>query len=592
MDDLQLDSEAMHRLIMAVPHIQSQQLPASGVSIATTDPATSRPSILTSPNTSNNSNTPKLSPITPVQQDPVQTPVNTKDSEEIQKINSPFQGSGSDSSRVEDRKDDENINNNSMDSDGSGKQQDLYRPSLQSVISQLVSAQTAALLKEKIENSAILKVNVPQVSLPQDKIGNEGIKVPVVQASIYPADMPIVVPPIIKPPSVSVSPTLSEGKETIQKSSPPAPMLASPRTVHSPASVDTMLAATVKAGATVAPKSKKSGRGQTKGGDWPAAGPRMPVSPTIPATMATAPGFNNGTPKVSYDKFGAIYYDYTLPDRGLSVKPAVVTGAFPSIPGAVPVGFLSPNWPISQTPTQPAVPSPATSDSGSGSLPLDLSATQKEQAPVVKMSPKELEKTVIVKEPMDVQSEEQTTQAQLYKKNMLIFSDKEVEIISVGQNTWVVRNETELCTLAAGGVDKKEDKNCCCQKCVDNKPQSGENAPSKNNMKTEAESVLSKSPKMPPNKRPAENSSGFETNKLSRLVNGDSVTLTSGDGPSKNVEPESKAKNETDVKTPTSESSLSVTGVPTEPATTVSGDGVVSLEKNHCPVLQEMLETT
>ncbi|KAL5015311.1 hypothetical protein ScPMuIL_009581 [Solemya velum] len=596
-DDLQLDSEAMHRLIMAVPHMQSQQLPASGVSIATTDPTTPRPTILTPPHTSNNSHTPKLSPPATGSQDQVSTPVSTRDSQEIQKSNSPFQGPSSDSSKLEDDKDEENMNNNSMDSDGSsnGKQQDLYRPSLQSVISQLVSAQTAALLKEKIEHSANSKVHVPQVSPPQDRIANENIKVPVVQVNVSQTEMSAVGGPI-KSPSVSVSPTLSEEKETIQKPSPPATMLASPRTVHSPGSLDSLVAATVKSGASVTLKSKKGGKTQSKGIDWAGAGKspvqRMPVSPTIPTAMSSPPGFN-GTPKVSYDKFGAVYYDYTLPDRGLSVKPAVAAGGFPSIPGATSVvSFIPPNWPISQTPTQPTVQSPASSDGSSGALPLDLSATQKEQAPVLKTMPTELDKKVNAKESTDVQTEEQTTQAQLYKKNMLIFSDKEVEIISVGQNTWVVRNETELCTLAASGVDKKEDKNCCCQKCADSKPLSNENTPSKTIMKTE-EPVLGKSPEMPTNKRPAENcSSGSDTNKIPRLVNGDCVTLTSGDVPSKLGELESKEQNVTDMKCKTPESSLCVNSVSTAPPTTGISDGVTSLDTSHCPVLQEMLETT
>lgn len=153
---------------------------------------------------------------------------------------------------------------------------------------------------------------------------------------------------------------------------------------------------------------------------------------------------------ISYDKFGGtLLYDYTLPDRGLG------TGGPPTVPTSSSSKVKS--WHCPQSPAQLSIPSPGLSDRG-GTSPLDLSSVPtKEARKDVTGSPGKGATTPPgEKSSMEGQDRSEKTgfvpQKVLYEKNMLIFSDNEVEIISVGNNKWVVRNESQLLSMANRGT--------------------------------------------------------------------------------------------------------------------------------------------
>jgi hypothetical protein len=85
----------------------------------------------------------------------------------------------------------------------------------------------------------------------------------------------------------------------------------------------------------------------------------------------------------------------------------------------------------------------------SGTSPLDLSsANPKENRKEATTSP--------APEQVQIMEEKSLPQRVLYEKNMLIFSDNEVEIISVGNNKWVVRNESQLLSMAHQGMSDNQ----------------------------------------------------------------------------------------------------------------------------------------
>lgn len=148
---------------------------------------------------------------------------------------------------------------------------------------------------------------------------------------------------------------------------------------------------------------------------------------------------------VTYDKYAGTptMYDYTLPDRGLGTGPAPTPR--PQSGNSV----KSHSWHCPQSPAQLSIPSPALSDR-SGTSPLDLSS-----API-KESRREILKSPALSDKgslsvTEENSEKSTPQKVLYEKNMLIFSENEVEIISVGNNKWVVRNESQLLSMTHKG---------------------------------------------------------------------------------------------------------------------------------------------
>uniref|UniRef100_A0A8W8KCC8 Paired domain-containing protein n=1 Tax=Magallana gigas TaxID=29159 RepID=A0A8W8KCC8_MAGGI len=169
---------------------------------------------------------------------------------------------------------------------------------------------------------------------------------------------------------------------------------------------------------------------------------------------------------------GSGFYDYSLPDRGLgSCSPATTR---PSPPQAGKMVGMVTGWPFSQSPIQLPIPSPTSSEK-SRTSPLDLSSTpQKEtqKSPtgnsqkteqVVSSSknsfPGEQAKKQLNSESKAIAEEKQApakTTIAHYDKNVLIFGENAVEIISVGNNKWIVRNEDELCHVATGEVLKKK----------------------------------------------------------------------------------------------------------------------------------------
>lgn len=192
------------------------------------------------------------------------------------------------------------------------------------------------------------------------------------------------------------------------------------------------------------------------------------VQPRIPVNGAMFPGMPMG-----YDKFGGLVYDYNLPDRGLGTSAlAALQPRFPAVsPNMVgyfplPVGA----WNLPGTPAIHGVVSPgiAMDTSGPGA-PLDLSASHKESSEKeksggksspasaststgknqnqksTKQAKEEKEKASGSEAATEAKSKpEENARRPKYSKNMLIFGDKEVEIISVEKNRWIVRNEQEL----------------------------------------------------------------------------------------------------------------------------------------------------
>ncbi|XP_050414732.1 mucin-2 [Patella vulgata] len=162
--------------------------------------------------------------------------------------------------------------------------------------------------------------------------------------------------------------------------------------------------------------------------------PRTPINGGVYPTMP----FN-------YDKFpnSGSFYDYNLPDRGLSQVPLT-----PRFPAMSPQGMIMGYFPMTQgvkIPTLPVISTQSTPDSGAGT-PLDLSSSPKEiTKPKATLSPvkqqKEKPKSTAVSIPMV------EPQKPKYERNMLLFGESELEIISVGKNKWIIRNENEMCDL-------------------------------------------------------------------------------------------------------------------------------------------------
>ena len=204
---------------------------------------------------------------------------------------------------------------------------------------------------------------------------------------------------------------------------------------------------------------------------------------------------------IGFDKFGAVYYDYSLPDRGLgqtrpnrnmSISPSCIS------PAATAVCFY-PNGLHSLKPSDFSACSPGLDSSGAAT-PLDLSASACKESTVPsphRKSSKTSEKLTEVRrntpvldesldevktplssrsvsvvtntptpppatlattsgEKQDISQSKATvpTLKTPYERNFLIFGDNELEIISVGKNKWIVRNELELCRIAKEEVKK------------------------------------------------------------------------------------------------------------------------------------------
>lgn len=205
----------------------------------------------------------------------------------------------------------------------------------------------------------------------------------------------------------------------------------------------------------------------------------------------------------SVEKMGGVMYNYNLPDRGLgtllSPSPAVSVS-----PPAVSV----PRFPVSVTQTmasqmlnfvtaggwqvpRPLSHSPNSNDSRNSGSPLDLSSVR-ETSPIVVKSKADIKVPIpspvriLPKQPM-VRENEQKSPAlsptangkkQAFKKQqsdvtspavvselpytqeMLYLFNKEVEIVSVGKNKWIVRNEKELCDLIKKNTEAHQGAIC------------------------------------------------------------------------------------------------------------------------------------
>lgn len=283
---------------------------------------------------------------------------------------------------------------------------------LQAVLSHLISTQATTIFREEDPKQFTeAKKKSPQVSPPLTK-----------------ADMP-------PPYSVAVGPlytTIPMYSPSIMKSSPPITTPTSTKQIK---------------GKSKAVKSENKESGEHQG--------RKSRSQQNSTSAAFIPGSG--------------FYDYTLPDRGLGTGQPTTSRTSP--PQA---GKMSAGWPFSQSPIQLPIPSPTSSEK-SRTSPLDLSSTpQKEvqRSPVASGEktdpvtsslkvppPADQTKKQIIAEIKTAAEEKQIfdrTPIAHYDKNVLIFGENAVEIISVGNNKWIVRNEEELCHVATGEVMKKK----------------------------------------------------------------------------------------------------------------------------------------
>ncbi|KAJ8320478.1 hypothetical protein KUTeg_002065 [Tegillarca granosa] len=217
-----------------------------------------------------------------------------------------------------------------------GGKSDISRHnSLQAVISHLITTQTAALLKDEEESS--------------EKGGkDQGHTSPLLQSikhsDISPKSHEALKINTISPNSLSPKSSSSSNN--------------SPQTKGKSRSRTTSRSEALSGNSSPSGRSSsihKSGERRSSGG----SGSREIVSNRIPVNGNVV----FGQASVSYDKFGALYYDYSLPDRGLgsAVSPAAVPRAQTVTPSGTVVGVVAPGWPYPQSPLQLPVPSPSQS---------------------------------------------------------------------------------------------------------------------------------------------------------------------------------------------------------------------------------------
>ena len=307
-------------------------------------------------------------------------------------------------------------------------------------------------------------------------------------------------PVSVLPVTVSPSPTtlkpvkgVSADVMTVKVEEPAAATVSSRNKGDKPAKSFSPLDVSLSQSSSVSPKTPSRGKGRERKpkGDHsssPAAAAAhqgsLPLTSASPQTLAAVglAGMSARMPlngaifpsmPLTYD--GAFAYDYNLPDRGLGS--AAMAGISPRFPAVAPglVGYfpslgvpVSP-WNLTSTAAMPAV---AMDTSGAGA-PLDLSSSHKESggdkvkskpsssssssssssavkpaAPAAKPKQQSEEK---VKEKGSGGGTEEAkgkpdppVKKPKYEKHMLIFGEKEVEIICVEKNCWIVRNEQEL----------------------------------------------------------------------------------------------------------------------------------------------------
>lgn len=357
------------------------------------------------------------------------------------------------------------LNRSGGSTSSNGKSDASRHNSLQAVISHLISTQTAAMMKEG-------------ESIDETDAATKSIQ--------------------ISPSVVSV-----QSPEQIRTSAPSSvsPTMPSQRSPQTKVSRGRSRVSS-RGDATSSSSSSPTGVMRTTPGQKSRASretaSRIPVNGNVV--------FNSNPNPVGFDKFGAIYYDYNLPDRGLGggaappprpaapqAAPVLATGP-PTTPNVV--NLVPAMWHYPQSPAQLPVTSPSPSER-SGPSPLDLSAAHPRDMPKLKEEPKDVDKVesrpvneAVASKPPQLEKEQSqpvestsptmsqnssaktsleiqqvvpgqqvmsasptssvdkqqlsNKQKLLYEQNMLIFGEKEVEIISVGNNKWIVRNEKEL----------------------------------------------------------------------------------------------------------------------------------------------------
>ncbi|XP_060080511.1 uncharacterized protein LOC132559898 [Ylistrum balloti] len=450
--------------------------------------------------------------------------------------------------------------NKSGGSTGSNGRSDVSKHnSLQAVISHLISTQTAAMMKE---GESLDETDAATKSI-QMASGVIGAQSPDHLRSSVPS---------------SVSPTMPSQRSPQTKVSRGRSRISSRSEANS--------------------SNSSSPTGVTRGNPGQKSRTNREAASRIPVNGNVV--FNSNPSPVGFDKFGAIYYDYNLPDRGLGggttvpPRPAApqAAAAGPSTTPNV-VNLVPAMWHYPQSPAQLPVTSPNTSER-SGPSPLDLSAAHPRDMPKLKEEPKDMEKDdtashsdVITPKPPQLEKEQclsadnispttsqntsvktslelqqvlpgkQTAsgspqslsdkqqlsnkQRLLYEQNMLIFGEKEVEIISVGNNKWIVRNEKELYTVVnKGGEEAARETNTTelstGQNLTNYTYVTSVSSPNKTlancqdvvmvteNMGTSSQTSVSGQQSSSPNKRQQEGNSGNhgnDTNKIPKLSNGD-----------------------------------------------------------------------
>ena len=286
-----------------------------------------------------------------------------------------------------------------------------------------------------------------------------------------------------------------------------------------------------KSGEIVVPRPGSAhSNGSVSSGSSP--GPALPVErkkSTSRTYKAPHPAFP--IPSPTFDQFGKSMYNYNLPDRGLGTLMSASKSSVPhstspptvSLPrfqspaqtavtgqsGQI-LGFIAQPW----SGTRPLSQSSASSDSRSTGSPLDLSSvkdisnninkvrqdlqkevsfkpkllgagksivSQQVHQPPFKtnlivptlpsaagsVSEKELESTQLNGQDQD---SKQSVTKPPYVREMLYLFDKELEIISVAKNKWIVRNENELTDLVKeklgeGHRQSEVKSNAACEKC-------------------------------------------------------------------------------------------------------------------------------
>lgn len=357
---------------------------------------------------------------------------------------------------------------------GSPGKSDLSRHSLHSVISHLITTQTAAIMKED---------EVAAQQLQYQNEASQGHTSTVVRTILDPAALEIsnAVQKISESAASSVpSPELSRTakdfpitqrtSEGSYVSSPQVFTVAGGITVPVTVNINPM---TLESSPQSSPSLRSSSQAERSSKDPPSLSPVGPITNTkakvrhrsrdsnsseslspnsnrLKSGEKKAATRNNIVPAppaaITYDKFGGtILYDYTLPDRGLGIGPAPPRPASQSSNGMKSL----PSWHCPQSPAHLSIPSPALSDR-SGTSPLDLSSAQP------KDNRKEITKSPATEQGVQTGNDKFSPQKVLYEKNMLIFSDNEVEIISVGNNKWVVRNESQLLSMAHKGLSDNQ----------------------------------------------------------------------------------------------------------------------------------------